>query len=268
LEIPTPQIDKRLIFTVSSGRCGTLYLTELLKAVPGVASFHEPGPDYSSYLRRVQMDPLVAYSFWQHMKIPAIAAHPEAIYAETSHLFCKGFLEPALRMGLRPALVFLRRNPRQVAWSFFLRNAIPGRTTNGIQHLLDPRDLNVTPMIGWEKASNYQLCFWYALEMERRYLHYAAMAKEFGLATFDATSDELNDYGCFVRLLGALGLDAPPGLQEVHGAISGEKHNPNKIYHEMPGELIQEEESVWVSVEHFLPHLRSVVRMRYADSSL
>ena len=109
MPVPTLDIDKRLIFTVTSGRSGTLYLTELLKAIPGVSAHHEPSPDFTQAMRRIQTDPFIAYPFWLQMKLPEILKVPEAVYVETSHLFCKGFLEPLLRMGVRPALVFLRR---------------------------------------------------------------------------------------------------------------------------------------------------------------
>ncbi|HVI50259.1 MAG TPA: hypothetical protein VM661_03520 [Candidatus Sulfotelmatobacter sp.] len=265
---PKLEIDKHLIFTVTSGRSGTLYLSELLKSIPGVASFHEPEPDFTVFMRRAQVDPFIAYPFWLQFKLPMIQQHPEKIYVETSHLLCKGFLEPLLRMSLRPSLIFLRRNPRQVAWSFLLRSTIPGRTTTGIQHLLDPRDLNVLPLINWQNATNYQLCFWYALEMEKRYLHYATMAANMGLATTDVTCDELNDFGQFQRLLRDLGLPEPPGMRGRHAALSAVKHNPNKVYHDMPADQIKEEEAVWDSVEHFAPHLRGVIRERYRADDL
>jgi hypothetical protein len=263
--MPVPKIDmnKRLIFTVSSGRCGTAYLAELLGAIPGVASFHEPDPAFAQAMRRIQTDPFIAYHFWLQVKLPEILKSPEPVYAETSHLFCKGFLEPALRMGLRPALVCLRRPPREVAWSFLLRSTIPARTTNGFQHLLDPRDMNVVPLVNWQSASNYQLCFWYALEMERRYVEYAALAKDFGLPFVDITNRELNDYGRFADLLRVLGLRATPDMQAVHHRLSSEVHNPNKAYHDMSADLFEEEVAIWDSVEHFAPSLRAKIEARY-----
>ena len=265
MPVPTLDIDKRLVFTVTSGRSGTLYLTELLKIIPGVSAHHEPSPDFTQAMRRIQTDPFIAYPFWLQMKLPEILSVPENVYVETSHLFCKGFLEPLLRMGVRPALVFLRRPPRDVAWSFLLRSTIPGRTTTGTQHLLDPRDLNVMPLINWQSASNYQLCYWYALEMERRYLHYDAMAKAFDLTTFDVTCDELHDYPRFQALLQALSLPEPGGMRETHRTLSSVKHNPNKAYHPIPDEQINEESAVWESVEHFAPHLKAAIRNRYGQ---
>ena len=265
MPVPTLSIDKHLVFTVTSGRSGTLYLTELLKAIPGVSSHHEPEPDFSQAMRRIQMDPFIAYPFWLQIKLPEILKAPERVYVETSHLFCKGFLEPLLRMGLRPSLVFLRRPPREVAWSFLLRSTIPGRTTTGTQHLLEPRDLNVVPLINWQSASNYQLCYWYALEMERRYLHYAAMAKAFGLTTFDVTCEELHDYGRFQALLSVLGLPEPDHMRETHRVLSAVKHNPNKAYHPMPDGQTDEEVAVWESVEHFAPHLKAAIQSRYGQ---
>lgn len=265
MPVPSLEIDKRLIFTVTSGRSGTAYLTELFKIIPDVASFHEPEPSYAQVLRRIQSDPYISYPFLLQNKLPEILKSQEGIYVETSHLLCKGFIEPLLRMNLRPSLIFLRRNPRDVAWSFMERLTIPGRTTNGIQHLLDPRDMNVMPFHNWQAASNYQLCFWYALEMERRYIHYAHMARQFGLAMFDTTSHELNDFNTFREMLRVLGIKPPANVEKAHKDVSAQRFNPNKAYHDIDESLPEQEEAVWDAAEHFVPGLRDIVAARYRN---
>jgi hypothetical protein len=179
--------EKRIIFTVTSGRSGSAYLSQLLQAVPGLHAEHEPEPNFAHVMRRVQHNPAIAFAFLREHKLPAIAKVAEPVYAETSHLTCKGFIEPMIQLGLRPGLIFLRRSPREVAWSLQERNTIPGRTPLGCAYLLEPRDPFVLPLIGWETLSDYQLCFWYALEIEHRCLRYVALASELGLPTADDT---------------------------------------------------------------------------------
>ena len=130
---------KALIFTITPGRSGTKYLATLFNSLSNVSAHHEPTPDFVSVMRRVQQDPEVAFSFLRHEKLPVIAAAQAPVYAETSHVFSKGFLEPMLLMELRPKLVVLRRYPTDVAWSLVERNMIPGRTGSGSLYLLDPR---------------------------------------------------------------------------------------------------------------------------------
>lgn len=261
-------VEKRIIFTVTSGRSGSDYLAQLLSSVPGVHAEHEPEPNFVLAMRRVQNNPAVASAFLTELKFPAINKIAEPVFAETSHLTCKGFLEPMFLMGLRPGLIFLRRPPREVALSYFERNTIPGRTTWGCAYLLDPRDPFVLPLIGWETMHDYQLCFWYALEMEHRYLRYATQASELGLPTVDVTNLELSDWTAFSRLLSTLSLPNTEANREAHTRISEQHHNPNpplrpRMSHD---EVAPMEEQVWNHVANFEPLLRQKVHRRYALS--
>jgi hypothetical protein len=215
-------------------------------------------------MRLVQSQPLIAYNYLNQYKFPAINECSGKIYAETSHLACKGFLEPMIRMGLRPSLIILRRPPREVAWSFFERNTIPTRTTPGVQDMLDPRDLGVVPLLGWDMLSNYQLCYWYALEIERRQLFYADMGQQLGMKIVDITNRELNDWNYYTAMLTRLGLQVADTSQEAHAKLSTESHNPNVRRLEYPDNINEEEESVWVSVSHFQPLLRDHILKRYS----
>ncbi len=261
-------MDKKLIFTVTPGRSGTAYLAKLLDAVPSVNAHHEPQPNFVDVMRRVQMEPAVAYAFLYKYKIPAIRACPGEVYAETSHLTCKGFIEPMIRMGLRPALIILRRPPREVAWSHGERGAVPGRSTSGVAYLLDPRDLGVLPLLHWEAASHYQLCFWYALEMERRQLHYAEMAHDLGLPVIDVTHRELNDWAVFAQILTTLGLPVSAEVRQAHSRISSERHNKNPLHLDMLDHLEVEEEPIWENIAHFEPLLRDHIARRYGGYSV
>ena len=128
----------RLIFTVTTGRSGTALLHRLFRLLPNVASFHEPEPKFSHLLRMVQGAPQLAREFLQYTKLPVIAQCDRTIYVETSHLFCKGFLEPAQQLGLRFDLIVLRRAVREVARSLYELDTVPARTDWGQSFLLAP----------------------------------------------------------------------------------------------------------------------------------
>ena len=259
-------LDKKLIFTVTAGRTGTDYLAKLLATIPGVSAHHEPNPNFVQAMRRAQLDPAMAYMYVEKYKLPAIAEHPEAIYAETSHLTSKGFLEPMIRHGLRPALIVLRRPPREIAWSYLVKDTVPTRTTLGIQYLLDPRDLGVLPLLHWESASDYQLCFWYALEIERRQMYYTRLAKALGLPIVDITNKELNDWACYSRMLTELGLPITESVKTGHAIISNQQHNKNAVHVPMPDGLDAEEDGIWTSISHFDLSLRPHITERYRFS--
>ena len=259
-------LEKTLIFAVTPGRSGSKYLSQLLSAVPGVHAEHEAEPNFVHVMRRVQHNPDIAFTFLRDHKLPAIAKVSEPIYAETSHLTCKGFIEPMILLGLRPGLIFLRRSPRDVARSLLERGGVPAREPMGFSYLLDPRDPFVLPLIGWETLSDYQLCFWYALEIERRCLRYLALASSLEMPTAEVTNQELNDWAVFSQLLRSLNLPATDAVREAHAHISAQHHNPNISRKKMPSMdyLVDSEEQIWSRIANFEPLLRQHIQDRYA----
>lgn len=201
--------QKRLIFTVTTGRSGTNYLTNMLSYLPNVTSLHEPEPDYHHVLRSVQHQPELAYEFLIERKLPAIAADKAPIYIETSHLFCKGFFEPLLDLGIVPDLILLSRDKRSVAKSMYQLNQIPARTEIGRNYLVQPDDPQVLPLPNWESLHDYQLCYWYTLEIERRQQVYSAEVKKRGGMVYAITLEDFSTIKGFWSLLWAMKLPFP-----------------------------------------------------------
>jgi hypothetical protein len=174
---PLPAADKRLLFTVTTGRSGTRALSFALSRFRGVASLHEPKPKFSDALGTVRSVPSTALEFWRRIKLPRIAAVRQPIYAETSHVACKGFLEPLVEeLGLRPTLLHLHRDPRAVALSLWRLDTVPGRTYRGVKYCLAPSDRCVLPLAALDErgATDYQRCYAYALEIDARAADYHA----------------------------------------------------------------------------------------------
>ena len=257
------EIEKKLVFTVTPGRSGTTYLCKLLDDVPGVGAFHEPDPNFAIAMRDAQVDANVAREFLIQLKLPAIKAIPNQVYVETSHLTAKGFIEPMIDLGLRPALIILRRPPREVAWSLLVRRTIPGRTEIGLRYLLAPFDSGVIALERWRTASHYQLCFWYALEMERRQAVYTDLAQQLGLTWVDITNRELNEWDHYERLLTELDLPRDQAMQQSHWRQSRQVHNANAESPAMPDWLAVEEQGVWSSIDPSNYDLRDRMAKRY-----
>lgn len=258
---------KNLVFTVTAGRTGTVYLQRLLGLFPDTTSLHEPEPAFVSVLRLVQHAPERARSFLLEYKLPVIAAVQTGHYVEASHLFGKGFLEPALALGLMPRLIMLRRHPRRIALSYLARNSVPGRSKVGFKYLLQPSDPGVLPLPDWTRRSAYQLCFWYALEMERRQRAYTERMTELGAASVDVTAEELHDVERFLDVARTLHLlDASTDLDAVrrqHRELSAVTHNPNRSVAAHRAAVDADEDAVWAAVEPFASDLRRQVAARY-----
>ena len=259
---------KSLVFTVTPGRSGTKYLAMLLGGVPGVSAHHEPQPDFATYMRACQKKSETAYAFWLYAKLPFIAAAAGSIYAETSHLFCKGFLEPAILLGLRPKLIILRRSASEVAWSLLERKTVPARTDLGLKYLLGPDDPGVMPLPDWQAMTDYQLCFWYALEIERRQLRYTEYAGKLGMPVAEVLQRDLGKPQAFKRMLEALNLGADEKVMLHHSAVSAGRHNKNARELQKPDDLGAQESRVWQAILTYEPFLPETMMEKYAPMSV
>jgi hypothetical protein len=259
--------EKRILLTITAGRTGTKYLHSLFSLLPDVYSVHEGEPDYKHLLRRIQTQPSASTQFLLEHKLPAILACPTGTYAETSHLFCKGFLEPLLNLGIRPDLVLLRRPPRKVACSCLERLTVPARTALGTSYLVSPADPNTLPLPAWETLSDYQLCFWYALEIERRQARYRHWYAQLGGRFFDVTAAELNDPETFLSMADAFGLETGnrQALTERHSQTTAIAHNKNPMALSASFDFDAAEDAVWDSISYYEPLLRRQLAERYGE---
>ncbi len=186
---------KRLVLTVTTGRSGTNYVRHLLRDLPELCCVHEAKPDFVEAMRDAQADPAVAEAFLLDRKLPAIRDQPGRIYFETSHLACKGFIEPLLSHGIVPDLVILRRDKIKVATSLYLLDTIPGRSPFGLRYLLSPDDPAVATIEGWRGLHDWALCYWYCLEIERRGELYKTALERLGGQTFTTSVEALKQDG-------------------------------------------------------------------------
>lgn len=200
---------KRLIFTATTGRSGTGYLAQLLQHLPGVTALHEPAPPFHLSAESARRDPAVARDFWLRHKLPAIAATPGRIYIETSHVACKGFIEPLLDLGITPDLIVLSRPHRDVALSFYQLGVIPGGSDKARQFLLAPSEAVAVPLPAPERLHPYQLCYWYCLEIAGRSAHLADRVRARGGRAVAMTPAALQQPDGLSRLVEALALPAP-----------------------------------------------------------
>jgi hypothetical protein len=199
----------RLALTVTSGRSGAKLLTALLADALQLAAEHEPAPRANFVMRSFVEAPGAADPWLRTEKLPAmLASARNGFYAETSHLFCKGLIEPMLAMGIHPALIILTRPAREVASSLCQMNVIPARTEAGRLVLLGPGDPGVLPLPDWRLYSDYQLCFWYAREIERRQAHYDVLGERIGLSRLLVVMRKLRTPETLAQLAQFLGATA------------------------------------------------------------
>jgi hypothetical protein len=252
--------EKNLVFSVTAGRTGTLFAQGLLQLLPDTTSLHEPEPAFHRYLRRIQYNPDFSREFLLSYKLPAIVNYPTRSYCELSHVFCKGYFEPLLELGITPNLLVLRRRPRAIALSLLERNTVPERTYYGLQFLLSPSYPGVLPLAGWRKMTDYQLLFWYAIEIERRQEAYTSLVQQNGGIACCVTAQELNEFDCFLSIATKLQLVDPlterAALVRSHAALANVRYHKNRFPMRYLADLDAEEEQVWQRLSIADPQLR------------
>lgn len=239
----------RLIFCLSPGRCGTKYLAALLNAIPGVHGVHEPEPEFVGYARAARRDPQEAWNFWHCEKLPYIRSLTYGsleceVYAETSHLFGKGFVKSLLDLGVVPDVIVLSRDHRDVALSIWRRNGTPAKTLKGERYWLHPEQAEFCPLPRWWAFTDYQLCYWYTLEMTDRMGVLQALILDAGGKVAYLDFDVLTQGNMTVWLEG-LGLPSPDQVR--FDLIQSDYHNATPADRRdlmPPGDLDEQEKQV------------------------
>ena len=257
-------LPKRFVFVVAADRSGTGLLARLLKLFPGVTCKHEPKPEFSSCMQSIQYDRELATQFLLNKKYPHIEKKVRrSTYIETSHFFCKGFFEAWCESGLpTPNLIMLDRNPRKLAKSLMKRNCIPGRTEEGRKHCLSPDKPGCYLAIpDWQSLSDYQLCYWHALEIEERKRVYADIIRERGGRITQTSIELLTKESGFEQLRRQLRLEPLTGVGHIryrricHAQLKirmGGSQQP-RIYN---FEQIKSERELTARIQHSMPELR------------
>lgn len=175
-----------IFLTVTAGRTGTGYLQQLFTTIPGFVSVHEPS--------------IPTENFWER-RLKEIQEYNTDNYIETSHLICKGWIEPLLEYGIVPNLIMLTRPARFVSMSLVALNTIPNRTRLGRVYLLAPNENTLTTLDTPEDLNDYQLCYWYCIEIEERQRYYNSLIRQLGGKTFNTSIEMLKQTNHFCDML-------------------------------------------------------------------
>ncbi len=231
---------KNVIFTITAGRTGSDTLSRLLANFADTISLHEPQPQYRYILEDCQANQDLAARFFLFIKAPSIIALRKGNVVETSHLFSKGFFEPIVAFGFRPSLIMLSRDARGNAMSLLNKQAVPGRSLAGRGYLISPLDPVYVSIAAPETLSDYQLCYWYCIEMEHRQKIYSEACQQLGLNYCSLKTAGLNNVDEIFGLADTLGLvSAPqtrPALEDQVGHVFNQIGKGNRPLVECPDE--------------------------------
>jgi len=132
-------------------------------------------------------------------------------------------------------------------------DTIPGRSDRGLKWYLSPDDpSNTTRLYDWTELSDYQLCYWYCLEIERRMEIYANLVEENGGICASCTVEQVSTWRGLYDLLTALNLLLPSGkgllrlIKNKHKRINSQSKykKPLKLDVHFPKEETEVEENI------------------------
>lgn len=220
--------SKQLVFCITNGRSGSAVLAAHFECLEAVHAEHEAEPKFTWLLRQVQRNPGLAEDFLIYRKLPRVGEASTNIYAETSHLFGKGFFEPCVALGIYPDLVMLRRRPRDSAKSLFRLGWIPGRGRYGPLFFLSPDDAVMLELRRKNELSDYQLCFWHALETEARQAAYSDILRGYQGRGVAIGMERLDEPGYFENAMRDLDIPVTQADKIRLEAIRGTRFNEKR----------------------------------------
>jgi hypothetical protein len=217
--------DRQFVFTMTTGRSGSAFLTELLAQNLADAECHHEFLDWGDFgLRTPDVSHMTLFNsegnvekvqnFWRN-KLAIILNSRTRFYVETAHMLMKaGLVEnlaPLTRAG-HVHLIDLQRDIAATIRSFKSRLDFFNKGNEWLWYLdkTYPRNLS-----GWEKFRGYGhggLCLWYIVEVRLRAAYYARMvAQNPNISVHRVTLEAISTPEGAGRLLAALGAAKPPG---------------------------------------------------------
>lgn len=219
----------RIIFCLSTGRCGTMYLANVMDTIPDVCALHEPEPNFVNthklpYKKRLE--------WLRDKKIPYILGIAQSTYIETSNLVSQGFIEPLIELGIKFDAIIIYRDLRSVAISQWRRGHFPGRSALN-------QKWGIQPNFDYCKLTDYQLCYWHALEKRRRMDIYKTMVPG---NVYETETGKIISQPDFMALVKHMGLPAPD--QSRYNSVKNKKANKSLTNAVPPGFIGEQEKRI------------------------
>ena len=194
------------IFVANSGRCGSLFMSEVFRKLTAFPSFHEPMPRCEGETLKC-----VNNSNWpfpnhviQELKDKASQISNDSRngnYFESSQMFIKSYANTVLKAFYDVYVIYLYRNPIEVTMSYYKKKSSQEKQWNS-WHLLSHWKNNILKTRG--KLSFYENCYWECMEIRERFLR--IYWDHSAVDTFEFDFRKLNDVAEWKRLFKQFGI--------------------------------------------------------------
>lgn len=201
---------KQMLFCLSADPAASAYLASLLSLCPKVAVAHETPPgrefDMADIARKSRIAPDAAVEWWRDV-LKFVDKLPHPYFALTTHLFATGPGDVLLDMKVVPDVIRVTRPPRDIALWMWRRGWVPAETADG--YTLHPDNPKHLALPNWSRYNAYQLCYWYALEMEARIEALAKRIADADGKVFVTNIENLSERAGLAKMVSKLDLPEP-----------------------------------------------------------
>jgi hypothetical protein len=226
--------QRRLIFSINSGRSGSKYLAQLLATAHQVTSFHEAEPKMSGeFIDMINSKPMEASREKRRVKAAAIAevlrgSGPEEIYAETNHTFITTFYDVVLEEFHNVDVINLRRGLALVLKSFIEMGYFSPLNPLSFAWMSSPNAITAAlPAIGPDTTlDQFDRCIAYLLDIEARAERFRVNYSN--VRTHDVRLEQLNEINFVENLFARLDLIPTAATRELCGLTSNERQRRKK----------------------------------------
>ena len=227
--------DRRLVFSINSGRSGSKYLSQLLSTGRHVKSFHEAQPKMSGeFIEMINSKPFELSRERRRVKAEAIAeilraGRRKEIYAETNHTFIKTFFDVVLEDFRNVDVIILRRELALVLKSFIELGYFSSLNPVASNWMSSPNAATAAlPAIGPDATlDQFDLCIAYLLDIEARVERFKLDYPM--VRTHDVRLEQLNEITYVAELFHRLGITPTAATKKLCGRVTNEKQ-PRKAH--------------------------------------
>ena len=201
------------IFVANSGRCGSLFMSEVFRKLTTFPSFHEPMPRGDGKMLEYVNNPTGLFPNRiideLYDKISQIKNDSRnGNYFESNQMFIKSFKDAVFRTLDDVYVIYLYRNPIEVTMSYYKKKQSQEKQWNN-WHLQSHWKNNILRTS--EPLSFYENCYWECMEIRERFLKlkYNDMPWHSN-KTFEFDFRKLNDIREWKKLFRQFGIKHKP----------------------------------------------------------
>lgn len=239
-------LNRKLIFSINSGRSGSNYLAELLGTAENVQSHHENLPYMSGKYTDMVNGAFYQKSFDdrkvknESIKRELINLPRDRIYCETNHMFIKTFHDVILSEFNNVKVLILRRKLSRVLKSFVELGYFSDKNPYALNWMTSPNaeTAAIKPVDDSEKLDQIDRCIAYLIDIEARTVRFQKDYPQ--VDCYAVRLEDLNNVEYVREMFNRIGVNPTTKTTELVGeAVNSKNHKKKAVANSVDVEYCQ-----------------------------